>query len=72
MKNAEILKASLIVESLVEIIIEGNQKICRPIDDHSVTNCIDETEESTIFFVVIFFCGQEANELKGRKLFLIK
>ena len=46
------------VDSSLEIIIiikRGSQKICNPIDLHSVTNTLDEIELSMIFHVVTFF-----------------
>ena len=44
------------VDSSLEIIIKrGSQKICNPIDLHSVTNTLDEIELSMIFHLVTFF-----------------
>ena len=56
MKNVGILKQSLMVVSLLEIITErGSQKLYKPIDVHSVTNAIDKIEVSTVFLAVTFF-----------------
>ena len=59
MKNVGILKSSLVVDSLLEVIIErGSQKFYKSIDVHSVTNAVDEIEVSMIFLVVTFFGGR--------------
>ena len=61
MKNVEILKWSLMVDKLLEIIINNrkrNQKFYKLIDAHSVTHAIDEIDVSVIFFVVTFFVGR--------------
>ena len=59
MKNVRILKSSLVVDSLLEVIIErGSLKFYKSIDVHSVTNAIDEIEVSMIFLVVTFFGGR--------------
>ena len=56
MKNVGILKQSLMVVSLLEIITErGSQKLYKPIDVCSVTNAIDKIEVSTVFLAVTFF-----------------
>ena len=59
MKNVGILKQSLIMDSLLEIITErGSQKFYKPIDVHSVTNAIDKIEVSMVFLAVTFFVGR--------------
>ena len=56
MKTAGILKESMMVDSLLEIITDrGSQKFYKPIDVHSVTNAIDKIEVSTVFLAVTFF-----------------
>ena len=59
MKNVGILKKSLMMDSLPEIITEtGCQKFYKPIDVHSVTNAIDETGVSMLFLAVTFLVGR--------------
>ena len=59
MKNVGILKKSLMMDSLPEIITEtGCQKFYKPIDVHSVTNAIDEIGVNMVFLVVAFFVGR--------------
>ena len=56
MRNVGILKESLMVVSLPEIITEGgSQKLYKPIDVHSVTNAIDKIDVSTVFLALTFF-----------------
>ena len=58
------------VESLLEILtVRRKQTFCKSIDVHSVINATDEIKVSMIFLAVTFFCRQEVNKLKGRKLF---
>ena len=59
MKTVGILKESLMVDSLLEIITErGSPKFYKPIDVHSVTNAIDKIEVSLVFLAVTFFVGR--------------
>ena len=59
MKTAGILKESMMVDSLLEIITDrGSQKFYKPIDVHSVTNAIDKIEVSLVFLAFTFFVGR--------------
>ena len=58
MKNVGILKQSLMVEVLLEIITERRgQKLCKPIDVNSVIKIIDKIEVSMNFLVVTLGVG---------------
>ena len=55
MKNVGILKWSMMVDSLLEIMTEtGRQKFYKPVDAHSVTNATDEIGVSMVFLAVTF------------------
>ena len=55
-KNGEILKQSLMVDSLLEIITErGSQKLYKPIEVHSLISATEEIVVGMIFLVDTFF-----------------
>ena len=65
MKNTEISKQSLMVDSLLEIITEkGSQKFYKTTDVHSVINAIDEIE--VCFVLRLYFLWVRSKKISDR------